>query len=68
MATFEMKMKKKSCFFYYMMDLFFNYFDKGSQDAILKNLHGNATEFNFYLVYLKPIHSSLLCYITFLPI
>ena len=30
-----MKMKKKSCFFL-MINLFFNYFDKGSQDAILK--------------------------------
>ena len=30
-----MKKKKKSCFFF-MINLFFNYFDKGSQDAILK--------------------------------
>ena len=35
MATFEMKMKKKNPFVL-MVDLFFNYFDKGSQDAILK--------------------------------
>ena len=35
MATFVMKMKKKKTFFL-MVDLFFNYFDKGSQDAILK--------------------------------
>ena len=35
MATFEMKMKKKNLVFL-MVNLFFNYFDKGSQDAILK--------------------------------
>ena len=34
MATSEMKMKKKS--FFSLVDLFFNYFDKESQDAILK--------------------------------
>ena len=33
MATFEMKMKK---IIFYMVDQFFNYFYKGSQDAILK--------------------------------
>ena len=33
MSTFEMKMKKKSIL--KMVDLFFNYFDKGSRDAIL---------------------------------
>ena len=51
-----------------MVDLFFNYFDKGSQDAILKFSMEMQQSLIFYLFYLKPKHSSLLCYITFLPI
>ena len=50
-----------------IIDLFFYYFDKGSQDAIL-NISMEMQDIYFHSIYLKPIHSSILCFKKFLPI
>ena len=43
-----------------MVDLFFNYFDKGSQEAILKISMEMQQSLIFILFYSKSMHSSLL--------